>query len=351
MLPPPELLVLNGKPQFGTFTGCPRRLDIRGVEAPFGGVPLPHFITNFRIRSSLMFEFNIEDFIGTVDFFDAKMFGYAEVTFWNKKTRRKFSYRTLMGPRRRFIPHHMDTGYCASFGKKRYIRISWDHSRDRLSVIFNLAGDSARPSVNAAFIAHYQQEQMCEMTTVTPSPTKRRCTASYTATPMIHGTLSLSATKLSEERTMKDTDGCALFSVNRNYYNFLSESEFIIGSGMVGDKHVSFKIVTSDDDAVDTDKVNENLLFVDGVCTPLPPVKITHPFGFTKNWIIQDMENMVDLTFSPISDNFRDMTFFIVRTKMHTIFGTLEGVLKTKDGEDIPLHGFEVLAKSQVLRL
>lgn len=350
MLPPPEHLVCNGKPQFGTFSGYPKRLDIRGVEAPFG-LPLPHFITNFRIKSSLMFFFNIGEFVGTVDFFDGKLFGYAEVTFWNKKTKRKFSYRTLMGPRRRFIPHHADSGYCASFGKKRYIRISWDHSRDRLSMIFNLAGDSARPSVNAAFISHYQQQQMCEVTTVTPSPTRRRCLASYTATPLIHGSLSLSATRLSEAQTMCDTDGDALFSITRNYYNFLSETEFICAAGKVGDKHVSFKIVTYDDDAVDIDKENENLLFVDGECTPLPPVKITHPFGFAKNWIIQDMENMVDLTFTPVSDNFRDMTFFIVRTKQHTIFGTLEGVLKTKDGEDIPIHGFEALAKNQVLRL
>ena len=350
ILPPPERLVTNGKPVFGTFAGFPCQLDIRGVEAPFG-VPLPHFLTNFRIKSSLNFTFNIGSYIGAVDFFDLKAFGYAEVVFWEKESGRRLAYRTLMGPRRRFIPHNMEAGYCASFGKSRYIRISWDHARDRLSVIFNLAGDSARPAVHGAFIAHYTSPLLCEMTTSVPSPTKRRCSASYLAATGIQGTLSLEKTKRADAIPMDKTDGYALFNVNRNYYNFLSEAEFVTAAGVVGDKKVAFSIAALAEDAVDVDAINANLLFVNGVCTPLPPVVITHPFGLLNKWVIQDTENMVDLTFTPVSDNFRDMTFFVIHTKLHTIFGRFEGSLKTADGNDIPIHGFEGIAKYQVLRL
>lgn len=350
ILPPPEHLVANGKPAFGTFTGFPKKLDIRGVEAPFG-VPLPHLLTNFRIKSSLMFVFNIGQYVGTVDFFDQKAFGYAEVTFWEKDSGRKFSYRTLMGPRRRFIPHNLEAGYCASLGKQRYIRISWDHARDRLSVIFNLAGDSARPAAHGAFIAHYTSPALCEMTTNVPSPTRRRCSASYVATMAIHGSLSLEKTKLAAALPMDKTDGQALLAINRNYYNFLSESELVTAAGIADGKPVSFTIANTVEDAVDSDIVNQNLLFVDGVCTPLPPVLITHPFGLEHKWVIQDTENMVDLTFTPVSDNFRDMSFFVIHSKQHTIFGRFEGNLKTKDGDDIPIHNFEGLAKHQVLRL
>ena len=98
--------------------------------------------------------FNIGSYIGTVDFFDHKVFGFADVVFWNKETGRRFAYRSFMGPRRRFIPHNMEIGFCASFNKKRYIRVGWDHHRDRLSMIFNLKGDSSRPSAQAAFVSH-----------------------------------------------------------------------------------------------------------------------------------------------------------------------------------------------------
>ena len=348
---PPEKIIHNGKIEFGTFQGLLPRLDIRGVRAPFAGFPFPTVITNFRIQSSIMFLFNIGSFIGTVDFFDHKVFGFADVVFWNKETGRKCAYRSFMGPRRRFIPHNMSTGFCASFNKKRYIRISWDHQRDRLSMIFNLKGDSSRPSAQAAFIARYSESPVCELATVVPAPSKRRCSATYLASPKIHGTISLEKTKLSEECTQADLDGTALLRINRAYYNLHSISEFIVASGQIDGKKFSFQMFTTQENAVDSDNINGNILCVNGICTPLPPVTITHPFGLSKKWVIQDFENMVDLTFTPVSDNRRDISFFVMKSQLRTVFGTFEGVIKTKDGEDIVLHNFEGIAKNQLLRL
>ena len=348
---PPEKIVHNGKIEFGTYQGLLPHLDIRGVRAPFAGFPFPTVITNFRIQSSIMFLFNVGSYIGTVDFFDHKVFGFADVVFWNKETGRKFAYRSFMGPRRRFIPHNMKIGFCASFNRKRYIRISWDHQRDRLSMLFNLKGDSSRPSAQAAFVAHYSEPSLCEMSSVVPAPSKRRCSATYTVNPRIHGSIALEKTKLSEEVTQEDFDGAALLSINRAYYNLHSTSEFVVASGELNGKKFSFQIFTTQENAVDTDNINGNILCVDGKCTPLPPVMITHPFGLSKKWVIQDFENMVDLTFTPVSDNRRDVTFLVIKSQLRTIFGTFEGVIKTKDGEDIVLHNFEGIAKNQLLRL
>lgn len=351
MKSPPERIVHNGRIEFGTFGGLLRRLDIRGVRAPFAGAPLPTVITNLRIQSSLMFLFNIGSYTGTVDFFDHKIFGFADVVFWNKESGRKFAYRAFMGPRRRFIPHNMETGFCASFNKKRYIRVSWDHAHDKLSMIFNLRGDSSRPSAQAAFVASYSNPSMSELATVIPFPSKRRCSARYVATPQIHGTLSLEKTKLSDEVSQADFDGSALLSIGRAYYNLHSLSEFVMAAGEVNGKKFGFQIFTTQENAVDSENINGNILCVDGECTPLPPVTITHPFGLSKKWVIQDFENMVDLTFTPSSDNRRDVSFLVMRSQLRTIFGTFEGVIKTKDGGDIALHNFEGIAKNQLSRL
>lgn len=348
---PPKHIVQNGKCVFGTFAGFPQRLDIRNVHAPFGGIPFPYFLSNVRIKSSLLFMFNIGQYIGTVDFFDQKIFGYAEVTFWNKETKRKYAYRSFMGPRRRFIPHNLVAGYTASFRKKRYIRISWDHERDRLSLIFNMNGDSVRPSANAAFLGHYKNPNTCEMTAVVPAPTKSRCNASYACAAEIHGALTLDKTKRSDAVPMEKTDGHSLLNINRSYYNFSSACEFCLAAGKIGDKHVSFKIVMQAEESVDIEDINENLLFVDGQCTPLPPVVITHSFGLAENWVIQDTENMIDLTFTPSSDHFRNNSFFVARTQVHTILGKFEGALKTQDNEPIVLHNFEGIVRKQMLRL
>lgn len=348
---PPEKIVQNGKIEFGTYAGLLPELDIRGVRAPFAGTPLPTFITNLRIKSSLMFFFNIGSFVGTIDFFDHKVFGFADIVFWNKENGRKFAYRSFMGPRRRFIPHNMKQGFCASFNKRRYIRVSWDHFHDKLSMIFNLKGDSSRPSTQAAFIAHYSDKQLCEVTTVVPAPSKRRCSATYYSNPQIHGSITLEKTKLSEEVNQEDFDGSAIFSINRVYCNLISTSEFVIAAGEVDGKKFSFQIFTTKENDVYSENINSNILCVNGECTPLPSVTITHPFGISKKWIIQDFENMVDLTFTPTSDNRRDVTFLIMKSHLRTIFGNFEGVIKTKNGEDIVLHNFTGIAKNQFFRL
>lgn len=347
----PDKIVHNGKITFGAFEGCPDKFDIRGVRGPFVGVPLPSIITNFRIQSSLMFFFNIGPYVGTVDFFDHKVFGFADVVFWNTESGRKYTYRSFMGPRRRFIPHNLLNGFCASFNKHRYIRISWDHRHDRLSMIFNLKGDRSKPSANAAFIAHYSHPDMNELFSVIPAPSRRRCSANYIATPMIHGSIALGKTKFSDASTMEAIDGNALLCVNRSYYNFHSVSEFVASAGVSDGKNFSFQIFTTQENAIDSENLNGNVLCVNGKYTLLPPVTITHPFGINKKWIIQDFENMVDLTFTPSSDVHRDVSFLVIKTQLNTIYGTFEGVIKTKDGESVVLHNFKGVAKNQLLRL
>lgn len=351
MMEPPEKLIVNGSPIFGTFEGPISKLDIRGIKHPYGGMPLPKTISNFRIKSSLTFMFNIGTHIGNITFFDAKIFGFAEVVFWDKLTGRKYSYKTIMGPRRRFIPHNLEQGFCASFNKKRYIRISWDHARDRISMIFNMAGDSARPSVQAAFTGRFSDSRMCEVTQNTPIFSKRRCSASYFATPQIHGSLTIDKTKITDAQTYTDVEGQGLFFINRSYYAFITEIQFVTGAGIIDGKQVSFIIANTPEEAPDAELVNRNILVVDGICTPLSPVRITHPLGVTNKWIIQDTENMIDLTFEPKSNHFRDMSFLVLHTQMHTIYGNFEGVLKTKDEDTIRLSNFSGVSRNQLLRL
>ena len=179
----PESFVKNFKPVFGTFKGHPKRLDIRGVFKPYGTIPLPTFITNLRIKSRLTFTFDIGEYIGRITFVDAKIIGYSEVIFWNKSTNQKFVYHSVMGMRKRFIPHNLESASTSSYSKKRYTRISWDRSHGKFSVVFDLNGDSVRPSAHGAISGDFNAEQFAEQiqrsedvppcTTVRSQPTEQ----------------------------------------------------------------------------------------------------------------------------------------------------------------------------------
>lgn len=348
---PPDSLIKNGRAVFGTFEGHPSKLDIRGLRAPFGGVPLPAFISNFRIKSSIQFCFSAGEYLGLVSFLDNKIFGLAGLILWNTQTRRKYTYRYFMGPRRRFIPHSLEQGFCASFNPHHYIRISWDHRRDRVSVIFNIRGNSVSPSVQAALTGHFSDSSNSELTQCVPIKSRRRCMAVYTATPTLRGSLTIGKTKKSEGQAFSTEEASSIFFIKRAYYGYTTQGQDIFASGIHDGKKVSFCISNCADTETDQEAANHNALFVDGKCTPLPAVRMTQPFGLDGKWVIQDTENMVDLTFEPASTVYRNIKAFAFKITAYNIYGTFEGVLKTSDGQDIKLSGFGGIARDVLLRI
>ncbi len=348
ILSQPKSFVKKGKPVFGTFAGHPQRLDIRGVSRPYMNFPMPVVFTNLRIKSRLSFYFSLGEYIGQVSFYDAKVFGFAEVVFWNTQTKQKYVYKSLMGPRKRFVPHSLEKAATSSFKSKRYIRISYDRSKSRLSLVFKLRGDSVRPGATAALFADFNND--AEITSVLPSPVMRRCSARYNASFRLHGTLTLNY-KDGTVKTCGDVPGISYFDMNRTYMKFRSHGKFITAFGTVNEKPLAFRIATISQDAVDAEKYNGNVLFYNGTVTPLPPVVITHPYGINETWVIQDTENMVDLSFTPFSDNINKVSIFILRTAYHTICGKLEGTLLTSTGEKVSFKSLAGIAQAYSIRL
>lgn len=351
IIKPPKQLIHNGKPVFGTFAGVPERLDIRGVVRPFGVLPLPTFITDLRIRSSLLFVFSTGEHIGTIDFFDARLFGHAEVVLWEKGGARKLAYRAVIGPRRRLVPKDTSTGVCVSFRRSRYIRVGWDARRGCLSLVLSLKGDSARPDVSAAFNASLGDSTSGCVSAVLPAPVMRRCRAMWIRTAPFTGSMTLRDKDSHNAEPRRDEDGRVLLEVTRAYYKLRTKTISAIAAGSAGKRQISFCITSTSLRAVDADSYNENVLFCDGELTPLPPVKITYPFGLKGKWIIQDTENMVDLAFTPVSNHSRTLSIFILRTQSHSIYGTFDGAIRTKDGEHIALRNFPGIVRKQMMRL
>lgn len=345
----PKKLVINGKPQFGTYSTSPQKLDIKNVKEPFSCFPMPIFFSNLRIRANISYVLNIDNFIGIVDFFDSKYFCFIEVVLWDKETKKKYAYRTFFGFKR-LVPKNMEKATCGNFRKKRYIKITWDKSRDKFTLVFNAKGDDARPNFAATF--KRDGSILGELSTVIPSPTKRRCTASYCQAFPIKATLTKSPTKYQNFKTMDYTNhGICFFDIRRAYYKIKTKETFLIGASFIEGKPFVFRLATSNHDSVDSNSYNENVLFVDGKVTPLPPVTITQPFGLANRWIIQDTENMVDLSFYPISDNKRLASIFVLHTEYHTIYGSFEGDLYANDGTVYHLKDFLGIGSRRTLRM
>ena len=341
----PDKLIKNGKAQFGTYKGVSPKIDIKGMFAPYAGLPVPTFLSNLRIKSRLNYVFSIDSYFGKASFMDFKIIGICEIFFWNKQTGKKYVYHEIMPPRRRLIPLLTTRGICASYRKSRFLKISWGRQHQHHAMTFKMKGDSARPSAEGYFFSPIEDDMHCDVMLVNPSPTSSRCLATWLSSMSIKGHLTLN------KEEADDSQGLAMMNLNRAYFKLRSKATLLYGLDSVNDKKIAFFIKTSNMDAADADSYNENILFVNGEATPLPPVYITHPFGLDDKWIIQDTENMIDLTFHPLSRTSKTLNLVALRTSYNTLYGSFEGVLLTKDGEKISLKGFPGIIYKNLLRL
>ena len=343
--PAPEIPVVSGVPEFGSFLGPFEQFDIRGMPRPFGNLPVPEFITNVRIIGIMRFVFCDSRNIGEIEFFDAGYFSFMETTLWNRKTRHRIAYRRLIPPGIINFPMGLKNNVTACRSLKRYTRIHTRLQRKIIHADFDFVGSVSRPPCEGRFEMDLSAEGAAELSSLLPYRVRRRCQASYQATSVLHGWLGTGF----DDHHITRAGGVGFFDVRKAYFSLRTRMSTMIGLGRYEGRILSFQLgnsVTREDF-----QYNDNVLFLDGKVCPLPPVKITRPFGVTGEWIIQDTESMVDLVFTPVSDSSRRMSAFVLRTDYHTVYGTYSGVLLTGDGEKIILKGYPGIGKKVRLRI
>lgn len=345
ILPAPDFPVINGKPVFGTFSGVFKKFDIRGLKHPFTSLPLPSIATNFRIMGIMRFVFCDDNNIGEIELFDAGYFSFMETTLWNRKTCHRIAYRRILPPGLMKAPIDFSNSMTACRTHRRLVRIGMRLAKHRFVADFDFLGSDARPPCEGRLEMDLSLPGFADLSAVVPYRVRRRCQVSYLMTAPLSGSIGTGY----DDYHIKPENGVGFFDIRKAHFGLRTKMSKMIGLGRLAGRMVSFQLGNplSNDDA----RYNDNVLFIEGKAYPLPPVKITRPYGVSGEWVIQDTESMVDLVFTPISDSPRQLSAFIVRTDYHTVYGLYEGTLLTSDGEKIELKGFPGIGKKVLLRI
>jgi hypothetical protein len=109
------------------------------------------------------------------------------------------------------------------------------------------------------------------------------------------------------------------------------------GAGFDGEgRRFGFHI--AENEAKETRKNNENALWVNGCFTPLPPVRITMSDSQESDWVIQDVDGMVDLVFTPGKNSRFNSKFLAAGTDFLTSIGYYNGIVVNENGENIQMR-------------
>jgi hypothetical protein len=73
--------------------------------------------------------------------------------------------------------------------------------------------------------------------------------------------------------------------------------------------------------------------------------------GVEKDWVIQDVEGMVDLTFTPQEHVRSAFNLFLTRWEYYTPLGFYNGMLVNSEGEQIPVRNLWGLGEKLYLRV
>ena len=269
-----------------------------------------------------------------------------ETTFWVRKTQQKYAYRQYLPGGFIHIPKHIRYSVTACRKSYRYARIFSRLSHGKLHADFDFSARDSRPSCEGRLDLDIRDKEALDFSCVIPNYVSRRCMAMYMQTGTVKGWISLG---YNEDIQLKKETAVGVFDVRKSYTGFRSKRTLVNGLGKVDDKALVFYLANSI--AADSNKYNDNMMLYDGKRTPLPPVKITRPFGIMGKWIIQDTESMVDLVFLPVSKNYKRVNAAVFRTEYSTVYGHFEGTLLTADGEELKLKSFPGIAKKYNIRI
>jgi hypothetical protein len=344
ILPPHEAPIENGIPLQGTWTQAFNEVDLLDIQLPFS-FPLPRGLRDLRIKEWETFAVQDDHFYLEAILANIKYYRIAQVFLYDKDTKQRLRFNKFIPFSGWHLPRSLRNAsvYSRSYGFVFYIH-NWLDA-DTIKVDLDIEATRKRPS----FTAHL--EYSLNTLKATPMAVNliiagRRCMYAYKTFSAVRGDMVFGGKHISLDPAK--TSG--IYRDYKGYFPYRMQSTWctaFTGGGEI----LRYGFSVAENQTRETYKNNENALWQDGRLTPLPPVRITMPKGVESDWVIQDVEGMVDLTFTPQEQLRSSFNFLLSRWEYNTPLGYYNGMLVNTEGEQIPVRSLWGLGEKLYLRV
>jgi hypothetical protein len=329
--PPRVSPVEDGKPLQGTWNRAFDEVDLLDIRRPYR-VLLPRWARNSRIKEWECFSiqdkrFFLEAFLGNV-----KLYRIAQIFLYDQEAGRQYTFRKVIPGGGWRMPRSLANASVDSRSYGFFFRIHSWLDADTVRLDLNIEATRRRP----VFTAHAEYDMSSAAVTpmaVSLSFAEQRPLYVFKAMTAVRGDIVFEGKHLS-----LDPKQCSgIFCDCKGFFPYRLRETLCGGMGFDSEgRRFGFHIV--ENQTRETHRNNENALWVKGRLSPLPPVRITMPEGNESDWIIQDVEGMVDLIFTPKEQHREAANFFITRTEFDMPMGYYNGRLIGAGGEQIQVR-------------
>jgi len=334
----------NGIPLTGTWNKAFAQVDLLNIYRPYSW-PLPRWLKDYRIKEWESFSVQDERFFLRALLGNFKLFHLAQLFLYDKETGQNYVFRKSAPGNNWRMPKNLNHASVESHSARFFFRIHTWLNADTITLDVDIAATKRHP----AFTAHLAYNLGdCDVTPVAVSLhfAERRNMYAFKALTAVRGDLVLGGRHISV-----DPAHCTgIFCDYKGYFPYRMRGVFCGSMGFDGEgRRYGFHIV--ENQAKETRKNNENALWVDGRFTPLPPVRITMPNGPESDWVIQDLDGMVDLVFTPREINRFGTNLLVTRGDFFALMGYYNGALVNGNNEQIQVRNQWGMGEKLYLRV
>jgi len=344
VLPPRPSPIEHGVPVAGTWNRPFAEVELLDVVRPFA-LPVPKSLRNLRIKEWQAFQIQDERYYLTASIVNVKYYRVAQVTLWDKETKEKLEFRKALPFGAWRFPRSLSNSAVTSRSYGFYFRIHHWLDADLVELDLDVEPTRKRPSFTAHVELDLRPAAATPLVTCLPF-SDRRFMYSYKTLAPVRGDLVFGGRHIA----LSPQSASGLMFDYKGFFPYRMQGAWSTGFGHdASGRRFGFSIVESQ--IKDSFKNNENALWLDGRVHPLPPVRTTFPNGVEKDWVIQDLEGMVDLTFTPRESNAFAFNLLLTRCEYRSPFGVFNGMLMTADGEKLPVRNLWGFGEKLYLRV
>jgi hypothetical protein len=321
--------VEDGNPLTGTWNKAFDKVDLLEIRRPYQ-YPLPRWARDFRIKEWQCFSAQDDRFMLEAIFCNLKMYRMAQVLLYDKANGQKFIYRKIR-PGGRHLPNSLANTSLDSHSSGFYYRIHSWLDADTLRLDINIEASGRKPSLTVHLAYNVSSHDVTPMV-VSMGIAERRIMYVYKTLAPVRGDMVFGG-----QRIILNQDTCSGFFCDyKGFYPYKMQTTICNAMGFI-EENRRFGFHIAENQTRETNRNNENALWVDGKLTPLPPVLITMPNGLDADWVIQDVEGMIDLTFTPKEQNKSGINLFFTGAEFNAPLGFYNGMLVNSEGEQIQI--------------
>ena len=318
-------------PLQGTWTQAFEDVDLLNIHRPYS-IPMPRGIKGFRIKEWESFIIQDDRIYLNARLCNLKYYRIALVVMYNYETKERLEFKKVIPGGGWRLPRRLYNDSVDSRSYGFFFRIHSWLDTERIMLELNIKPSGKRPAFTAHATFDLDKGKTVPMA-VSLLLSEQRNIYAYKALTAVEGDVVSGGQHIH----LNPAKTSGLFCDFKGYYPRRNQLTWCSGMGFEKKKR-RFGFALGENQTRETYRNNENALWIDGKLTPLPPIKITRNSGPESDWIIQDMEGMVDLVFTPKEPELSARKYFFSTYAYENPIGVFNGLLLNSEGEELPVR-------------